>query len=131
MGLIQSCINGDSEDVLERLNDPDIESKFYNNMTEDTLKSVFMIACDNKMVEVALKLLDKVDLNYNHRDVDGNNALVYIYRNRMESVALKLMERDGLYIDDDHNCTTWLRELKEKEKCKNKKDEDNDIDICI
>jgi hypothetical protein len=56
-------------------------------------------ACYNNMTEVALKLLEREDINVNQITTTGYTALIYACRNKMDLVALKLLEREDININ--------------------------------
>jgi hypothetical protein len=76
--------------------------------------SALVLACENNMEAVALKILERGELDYNNKDDCGRTAFYYACKNHMESVVLKLLEKEDLI-----RCvlgTTWLEKIIEKSK---------------
>jgi len=62
-------------------------------------RSALILACYKKMESVALKLLERGDININQQDTNETTAFIMACENKMECVALKLLERKDLKIN--------------------------------
>lgn len=76
-----------------------------NNSIDMVILMELLEACKYNNTELALELLDKVDIDINVKDIYGYTSLMYLCRNEMKSVALKLLERE----DVDVNCENCQR----------------------
>jgi len=68
--------------------------------------TALICACKNKMVKVAINLIETSKSNPGHVDNDGNTALIWTCRNKMEKVAIILIETgksNPEHVDDDGN----------------------------
>ena len=69
-------------------------------------------ACKNNMKDVALRLLEFENVNYNHIDNYGNTALIYACKNNMKDVALRLLEFENVnYNKITYHQTKWTNTI--------------------
>ena len=72
------------------------QSLCHVNQVNKSGYTALIWACCNKMETVALKILERQDINVNHVNKCEDTALIFVCKNEMETVALKLLEREDI-----------------------------------
>ncbi len=72
------------------------------------------------MTEVAIKLMDKQDLNYNQINKYNNTAFSFVCRNNLEKIAIKLLEKPDLnynqIVNKNNTAFIWVDSFRSNPK---------------
>lgn len=98
MNIFDACRTRDLERALQC-----IEHKYFDCNEVNDGTTAIHIACEHKMEEVVLELLDKKDLNINAKDSDGDTPLITACLYNMEEVALKLLDMPKIDVNAKNN----------------------------